>query len=111
MYTFLTILLLLISILLIAVVLIQPGKGDMITGLGGLSGTFSSMFGSRRAMDLLQKITIGLAAAIAIIVIVINMFLVGPKESIEKPVIEGTEVPMQQAPVPNQIPNAPAPNN
>jgi len=33
-----------------------------------------------------------LAAAIAIIVLVINMFLVGPKEVIEKPVIEGTEV-------------------
>jgi len=110
MYTFLVILLVLISLLLIAVVLIQPGKGDMIAGLGGLSGAFSTMFGTRRTMDLLQKITIGLAAAIAIITIVINMFLIGPKETIEKPVIEGQPIPTQQAPVPNQIPNTPAPN-
>ena len=106
------IILILLSFLLIAVILVQPGKGDMISGLGGLSGSFTSMFGSRRAMDMLSKATIYFAAAILVITLLTNIFFVGPKESVVKPVTEGQSVPVQTAPpVPGQQPNAPAPGN
>ena len=59
MLTFLTILMIIISVLLILVVLIQPGKGDMVAGMGTIGGSITSMFGSRQAMNLLTKITIG----------------------------------------------------
>lgn len=110
MFTLFAIIMILASVLLIAVILIQPGKGDMISGLGGLSGTFSSMFGSRRTMDILQKVTISLATIILVLTLVTNIFFVGAKETIVKPVTEGQEMPVQTAPpVPGQVPNAPTP--
>jgi len=63
-------------VLLIAIVLIQPGKGgDLISVYGySLGGSMSSMFGTRRAADMLTKITIGLAIALMFLVIVTNKF-------------------------------------
>jgi protein translocase SecG subunit len=100
-----------LSVLLILVILLQPGKGDMLTGgLGGIGGTFTSMFGSRRAMDLLMKITMGLAAAIFFLSLITNLFFIGVEETIVKPPTEGLEIPVQQQPqVPIQ-PSVPAPN-
>lgn len=99
MFTFLIILMMIIAVLLIAVVLLQPGKGDMITGMSGLTNTFSSMLGSRRAIDLLSKITISLAVAILLLSVVTNKFFL-PKGGVEiKPVTEGVAVPQT---VPNQ---------
>lgn len=112
MFTLMAIILMILSVLLIAVILVQPGKGDMISGLGGLSGSFSTMFGSRRTMDLLQKATITFATLILVLTLVTNIFFVGQKESIVKPVTEGQEMPVQSAPqIPGQQPNAPAPGN
>lgn len=111
MFVLLCIILLFLAILLIGVVLLQPGKGDMITGMGGLGGTFSNMLGSRRATDLLSKITIGLASAILLLSIVTNIFFVNKTSDIVKPVTEGTVVPktipstpQQQIPVPAAAP-------
>ena len=101
------ILIIILSIFLIGFVLLQPGKGDMLTGMGGLTGTFSSMFGSRQATNLLQKITIGLAGAIIVIAIITNLFFVGTTEAGPKAVTEGQSVPMS-APVQQPAP-APAP--
>lgn len=100
MLTFVTILLIIIAILLIAVVLIQPGKGDMISGLGAIGGSMSNMFGTRRAADMLQKITIGLATSMLLIVLLTNMFLVDSRGSVEvkKAITEGIEVPTQTIP-------------
>ncbi|MGI6370427.1 MAG: preprotein translocase subunit SecG [Ignavibacteria bacterium] len=108
MYTFLIILMIIISILLILVVLIQPGKGDMVAGMGTIGGSMSSMFGSRRAMDLLTKMTIGLAVALMFLAIVTNKFFVGQSNEIVKPVTEGVAVP-QNKPLPAPIQTAPAP--
>lgn len=106
MFTFLTILLMILSVLLVLIVLIQPGKGDMISGMGSLGGTFSNMFGSRRAMDLLGKITWSFAAAILILSLLTNKFFVGQETQVIRPAIEGTQVP-QTVPtqVPQQIPD------
>ena len=98
-----TVLLIIIAILLIAVVLVQPGKGDMISGLGTIGSSMSSMFGTRRAADMLSKITIGLAISMFVIILFTNMFLVGTG-SVEKKkaITEGIEVPTQTIPPPIQ---------
>ena len=102
MLVFVTILLIIIAILLIAVVLIQPGKGDMISGMGTIGGSMSNMFGTRRAADMLSKITIGLAISMFVIVLFTNMFLVGTGGSaeIKRAITEGVEIPTQTIPPP-----------
>lgn len=65
------------AVLLILAVLIQPGKGDMISGMSGIGGQFNSMLGSRKATDFLTKLTVGLAAAIMFLSLVTNLFFVG----------------------------------
>ncbi|MCO5252401.1 MAG: preprotein translocase subunit SecG [Candidatus Kapabacteria bacterium] len=93
MFTVLAIVMIILSVLLILVVLLQPGKGDMITGMGGLGGTFSSMLGSRRTLDLLSKITVGLAASIFVLALMTNKFFVGSADEMTRPVTEGVAVP------------------
>ncbi|MBX3043374.1 MAG: preprotein translocase subunit SecG [Candidatus Kapabacteria bacterium] len=93
MLALLTVLMLLMSLLLIGVVLLQPGKGDMLSGMGGLGGQFSNMLGSRRATDLLSKITIGLAAGILVLSVVTNKFFVGGGSDGPRPVTEGVVIP------------------
>lgn len=110
MFTFLTILMIIISALLILVVLIQPGKGDMATGLGTIGGSMSSMFGSRRAMDLLTKITVILAVSLMLLAMIANKFFVGQGTELVKPVTEGVVVPNQAKPLPAPVQTLPAPN-
>ena len=75
MFVFMCILLVLAGILLVAAVLIQPGKGAGLTaGMGGVSGQISGMFGARRTADFLQKFTIGLGLAILLLAVVTNKF-------------------------------------
>ncbi len=108
MLTVMTILMIILAVLLILVVILQPGKGDMISGMGGLNTAFSSMVGNRQAANILQKITIGFAAAIIILSVLTNVFFVsqtGP--AIEKAPTEGQTAPMQTAPtmpMPTQAP-------
>lgn len=67
MYIFLSILIVLASIALVFVVTIQNSKG------GGLASGFAStnnVMGVRRTTDLIEKITWGLAIAVAILAIV-----------------------------------------
>lgn len=64
------------SILLTFVVLLQPGKGDMISGMTGLGGQFNSVLGSRRAADFLTKLTVGLAFGIMALSLITNLFFV-----------------------------------
>lgn len=106
MLVLLTVLMLLLSVLLIAVVLLQPGKGDMISGMGGLGGQFSNMLGSRRATDILSKITIGIAASILLLAIVTNKFFVGGGADGPRPVTEGVVMPktVPTSPEQTQIP-------
>jgi preprotein translocase subunit SecG len=113
MYTFLTILMILISLFIIVVVLVQPGKGDLASGLGTVGGSMASMFGSRRASDLLQKITIGLSIALAVLVILTNLFFVGGPSGVDanKPITEGVAIPTKQTPVPAPVQSTPAPTN
>ena len=98
----------LVSVLLTFVVLLQPGKGDMISGMTGLGGQFNSVLGSRRAADFLTKLTIGLAAAIMIISLFTNLFVVDSGQQTEtKAATEGIKLeqpvtPPSNIPPPNQ---------
>lgn len=103
MFEFIVVFIMLIGIALIGAVLIQPGKGDLSAGFGGVGGQLGSMFGMRKTTDLLAKITIGLAAAVLILSVIVNKFLLPDNEnSAVAPVMQGAQAPAaaQQAPLP-----------
>lgn len=97
-----------ISILLIAVILMQSSKG------GGLAGTFGGasvgmMFGVRRTADFLTKATQILAALFLIFSLVINLFFLprgGTTESVIQKGSVGTTPPAATSP---QLPPAQPP--
>ncbi len=93
MYTFLAILILLASILLIGVVLIQKSKG------GGLASNFSSsnqIMGVRKTTDFVEKATWTLAAVVCVLSIVTSF--IAPRDLVRgSRVVEQTE---QQAATP-----------
>jgi preprotein translocase subunit SecG len=75
MYTFLIVITIIISFLLMVVVLLQAGKGEGLAGItGGPSGSFGSVFGARRTADFLSKATWWLGGSLFVLAIVINLF-------------------------------------
>ncbi len=109
MFVFMCILLALAGILLVAAVLIQPGKSSGLSaGMGGVSGQISGMFGARRTTDFLQKFTIGLAIGIFLLAIVTNKFFlstptVGTGGEERAPITTGAAKPAPQ-PAPQAAP-------
>ncbi|MFM8180032.1 MAG: preprotein translocase subunit SecG [Candidatus Kapaibacterium sp.] len=87
MFTILVILSCIAGLLLIGAVLIQPGKGDMAAGFGGVGGQFGSMIGMRRAADFIVKTTIGLALAILLFSVAAN--------TVFKPVAQESASPLE----------------
>ena len=73
MYWVLIVLNLLISLILVAVILMQASKGDGLSSSFGGSA-FGTVFGVRRTADFLQKFTIGLASAFLVICLIANMW-------------------------------------
>jgi protein translocase SecG subunit len=105
-----TLLLVLIGIaaaFLIIAVLIQPGKGELSATMGGIGSQFGSMLGMRKAADMLQKITIGIAIFIFAGTLLINRFFLTASETARKPVTEGQEATAPAA-MPMQQPTQPA---
>ena len=75
MVTFLTVIITLVCILLMAVILIQNPKG------GGVDSTFggqsaNQMFGAARSTDFIEKLTWGLAIALVVLCIFTTFFVV-----------------------------------
>lgn len=106
MFTFIVILSCIAGLLLIGAVLIQPGKGDMAAGFGGVGGQFGSMIGMRRAADFIVKTTIGLALAILVFAIAANTVFKPVKEEAASP-FENIETGSASAPASSPAP-APA---
>ena len=81
LFTVLTVLVLLASVLITLIVLLQNGKG------GGLASNFvagNQTFGVRQTADILEKITWGLVAFVGIGAIIINIFTLNPvKEGVD----------------------------
>ena len=94
MYSLLMILSIIVGIFIIALVLLQPGKGDLSSTFGGISSQFGSMFGMQRTFDFLQKLTRIMAIVILVLILATNkFFLGGPKVEMIKPVTEGAKIP------------------
>ncbi len=83
--------------ILILVVLLQPGKGDVASALGG--GVSGAAFGPRGATTLLAKITIGAAIAFMGIAFVLSV----PGLVTDRSVTSGVEAPEGQ-PLDVQVP-------
>ena len=71
-YSVLVFLLVLVSILLIGIILLQSGQGDMGSAMGG--NTMNQAFGSEGADKLLVRITTTLAAIFMVLAISIQWF-------------------------------------
>jgi protein translocase SecG subunit len=99
---------LIVSLLLIAVVLIQPGKADMISGMGGLGGQMTNLIGVRQSRNVLQSLTIGFAVFLVVAAIIVNKFFVETGGSTEaKTAAEGATIPNIERTT--QLPATPAP--
>ncbi len=99
LFTVLTVLIIIAAILLIAVVLLQNGKGD------GMASNFvagNQTFGVRQTADILEKITWGLVIAI-VVLSVISTFTTG-KTGTEVDVFDKIEATTEQQP---EFPTAP----
>lgn len=80
MYVFISILILIASILLILIVMIQNSKG------GGLASGFSSsnqIMGVRKTTDFLEKATWGLAGTVVVLCIVITAFIPRQEQGVQ----------------------------
>ena len=80
LYSILVFLLVLVSILLIGIILLQSGQGDMGAAMGG--NTMNQAFGSEGADKLLVRITTTLAVIFMVLAISIQWF--GKSEDIER---------------------------
>ncbi len=101
MYSILTMLIIIGAVLLVTVILLQPGKGQLSATFGGISSQFGAVFGMQRANDLLARVTKWIAAIILFFVLMTNKFFVGQPEATQerkRPVTEGAEVPLNQQP-------------
>jgi protein translocase SecG subunit len=107
MYTLLMIISLLAGLVLIAAVLIQPGKGDMTSAMGGsVGGQFGSMIGMRRAADFLVKATLVLAGGLMVFALITNLFALPNRSgnNSNAPMMQGMEAPPVSAPPPASAP-------
>ncbi|MCH3965150.1 MAG: preprotein translocase subunit SecG [Clostridium sp.] len=75
MHNFLLILQIIVSILLIAVVLVQPGKTNGLSGFisGGTTESFYSRNKSRTSEAMLSRLTVFLAIIFAVLCVVQNL--------------------------------------
>ena len=105
MATLLIILSVFASILLILVVLIQPGKAEMISGMGGLGGQAMNLFGVRQSRNFLQNLTVGLTAAIMVFALLVNRIFLDSESAERAPVTQGQQRPAA-SPIPNTTPSA-----
>jgi preprotein translocase subunit SecG len=108
-FTILTVLVIIASVLLTAVVLLQNGKG------GGIASNFTAgnqTFGVRQTADILEKVTWSLVAFIFVVSIITN-FTLGTSngsnkvdemiqnQAVEQQVLEFPAVPVQEDPTQN----------
>lgn len=116
MDTLLSVISLIAAVLLVLVVIIQPGKADMISGMSGLGGQMTNLFGVRQSRNVLQTATMVLLGVIALFAILINSVFLDTsagtqRETVAKDAPQPTlPAPTRQAPQPSQQPaQQPAP--
>jgi len=112
MDTIFSLLALIASLLLILAVIIQPGKSDMISGMAGLGGQMTNLFGVRQSRNVLQTATMVLLGAIAACAILVNAFFLeeAAQGSTRQTTTQGAPMPKMSQPAQQAAPNAqPAP--
>ncbi|MDR2145686.1 MAG: preprotein translocase subunit SecG [Tannerella sp.] len=93
MYTFLSILIVLVAIALVLIVLVQNSKG------GGLAAGFSSsnqVLGVRKTTDFLEKFTWGAAIVLVVLCISITAWIPREKGAAPSEVLPNVSLPIQQ---------------
>ena len=101
MYTILSLISVIASVLLVIIVLLQSSKGGGLAGITGGAGNFGQMFGSRRTADFLSKSTWWLGSIILGLAVIINLFFL-PGQTTQ----EGRESIIQSSA--NQVPTVPS---
>ncbi|MCX6139847.1 MAG: preprotein translocase subunit SecG [Candidatus Kapabacteria bacterium] len=96
------------AILLILLVMVQPGKADMISGMGGLGGQMTNLLGVRQSRNILQNATMILLGSLVLVSILTNKLFVGQEGSGTEraPVSQGVEIPVTPSSAPTQAPQA-----
>lgn len=100
MYTFIVILVVIVSVLMCGIVLMQESKG------GGLASSFSSynqIMGVRKTNNLVENITWGLAAIMVLLAVLSTAFV--PQSKSEQSVMQNIELPATGA---DNLPSIPA---
>lgn len=112
MYTFLIVVHLLVSFLLVITILMQASKGGGLSGAFGGTGASSAIFGGRGAATFLSKVTTSLAVAFMVISVLISLLSAprGKPESIIKREADRRSVPSANLPIPQgSIPEGESP--
>jgi preprotein translocase subunit SecG len=107
MYTFLVVLFVLLSFLMIVVILLQAGKGQGLAGAigGGMAG--QSIFGGRGAGDFLSKATTYIATGYMILAIAIGLIYKTEAEETQKSLIQKRMETQQSNEAASPLPLAP----
>lgn len=106
MYTFLVILFILLSFVMIVTILLQAGKGQGLAGAIGGGAAGSSVFGGRGAADFLSKATTWIAVLYMVFAIVIGMLYKSEADSAQQSLIQQRAAEEEAMPAPN-LPVAP----
>lgn len=113
MFALLVVLEIFVSILLMAVVLMQSSKGGGLAGsFGGASAGFGNMFGVRKTADILSRMTTILGTVFIVLALFINLFFLPNKVTSQQKSFLQTQgqrsLPAQQVPqVPVESPPTP----
>ncbi len=102
MFTFLMLLILIISVVMTMAILMQnPKGGGLSSAFGGAGGGFGSMLGVRHASDILAKTTWGLAIGMTVLIFMVNMFFL-PSGATEQSIIQRSAAEQPISPVQKQ---------
>lgn len=101
MYSLFMIISVIIAIVLIITVLLQSSKGGGLAGSFGGTGSFGTVFGTRRTADFLSKTTWWLGGSLIVLALVINLFFLKPTVSDQKSAIQDGA---QQVPASSSLP-------
>lgn len=110
MYSFLIVLIVLVSLVLATAVLLQAGQGGGLASLGG--GPAENVVGGRQAETILTKGTWWLGAAFMFLALVLSVISAnrGPTTSRTQELLQQQQQ-QQQAPAEGSLPLGPAPAN
>lgn len=104
MFTFLTVLIILVCLFIVLIVLIQNPKGGGLTG--GLGSAASSVIGVQSAGDIMERTTWG-SAIVLLVLCVITAFVVpkvGSKEQVKTLTEQAAKMATPSVPVAPEVP-------